>query len=518
MPFDFASVTLVPAPLTSGEDRQDLERAAGPDGEALMRSQNAIVLTGDVFFKNLCRGFSLVSANEKYEWVQYGPMAHLLSNFCHTLWFGPGASAHVGYYPQPSIISRKIIEKSGAVADLRQASCTPDSAGIWIKTDGAKLKSWMYWWCEDKSSTNAKCLGDLGRALQPGTSLRVYAVTKFIRQLNIQALYAFLRYDELPDGCLHHPGFFAFLTIGDHFTLFYYPQPDNWSTLVKNAGGEGENTINKKTFESTPLHPDVVMFHEPILDKTGGFSSQMLYAFELLRRHINPILIQPSFYQPQADINVSTINFNPTLPMEEQVGIVAGMRAYNAAELARAKGKYASPETQDDDSSGDYHPTPGTPESGSASEAGAFDASLPRTRYRTRTAASGEASGEGDEDVFAASSSQITLQPQQFMQPLPTTGQEPRRRSRQAVEPESPSARLGKTGKGKDVEDIMMLGENSLFLSRSSSPEPTHDGSRGKFRASFHASSHTDSFEASREASLEAEFSGITLRRSTRLR
>ncbi|KAI0087510.1 hypothetical protein BDY19DRAFT_994836 [Irpex rosettiformis] len=311
MPLDISLVVSIPAPLPShgqGGDRGGLELTVGPDGKVLIHSQNNIVLISGAFFKELDREYLLVLVNKSHEWAQYGPMTRIFSHFSRTLSFGD--SAHVGYYPQPSVIPRTFANERLKVPDMQRASCTPDSAGIWISTDcsDAAVTSWMYWWCEDKPLIKAKHVQCIEQWEIGSTERRVSIVDEFIRQINMQARYVFLCYNKPPRGRTSHPGFFAFLTIGYRFTLFRYRQPDDWSALVEKAK-------DRKDLESIPLQPEVVLFDEPILNNEhDGFSDQMLYAFELLRRHMEPVYVQPSFYQPHTDLDK---------PMEDEVKTVA---------------------------------------------------------------------------------------------------------------------------------------------------------------------------------------------------
>ncbi|KAI0086099.1 hypothetical protein BDY19DRAFT_379930 [Irpex rosettiformis] len=409
-----------------------------------------IVSARHVFFERLRREYRLVATDSKHEWVQYGPVAWIFFNFTSTLFFGE--SAHVGFFPQTSLAG-----DTPQFADTKHAYRTPDSSGLWVSTVADVTTCWLYWWCEDKSLENTEHIDAI---FQPEEGKekdrRVYTVERIVKQLNIQALYAFLHFDLPPNGLSSHPGFFAFLTIGDYFTLFYYCKPDNLQDLMDNAE-------SKKEFEEIPLRPEVVMFHEPILDnETGEFTLQMLYAFELLRRIMKPIYAQPSFYHPHTDVDVSSIHFRSKKPMEEQVDRVANADIHDAAEQAALMAIHTSPQSPDGDASGDYKPS--RPRNRNTS-----GTNSPRTRSQVRAAALAAQGNPADVFTDTGSDSQTTPRPSSFRTvPEPSDDMQRlwRGRGPQVVEPGSPTPNLSMTPQDIDGEVSIMLQTTRNNLTR----------------------------------------------------
>lgn len=264
-----------------------------------------IVLTERTFFEELRDDFA-TAEKLNYEWPYYAPMSRIFEIFSRTLSFEN--ESHISVCPQTAFMPGA----TTFVDMIRRGSRVPDFGGLQVGKAGSSNTEWLQWWCEVKSRDMAKGLADLvaWRSDQRLDERFVSPVKPLIKQLNIQAVYAFMRYGTPPDGYSSHPGFFAFLTVGVHFTLLHYEKPENWTTLVEEAHGKAD-------IESISLWPKVKAVHEPILYDwdmpNKGFSHQMLYAFELLRVRMKPIYIQPSFFQPHVDIAVQDIKFNQTV-------------------------------------------------------------------------------------------------------------------------------------------------------------------------------------------------------------
>lgn len=249
------------------------------------------------------REIDFASEHSNDESVQYSTVARIFGNFRCTVTFQ--RNSHLGFYPQPAFVLDR--------PKLQRRRRTPDSAGVLLTSnDDNTVSARLYWWCEEKPSAKLETFRSTVKehvvVVEPSasnrTEIRSLAVQEMIKQLNMQARYAFAHYRSAAQP----PGFFAFLVIGATFSLFYYTRPKEWNLLMSK---------DPQALPHIELRPKVILFNEDMLDEASeGFSPQMLYAFELLRLAVDPAVIQPSFYQPLETLFIRDIKFNSTVSCE----------------------------------------------------------------------------------------------------------------------------------------------------------------------------------------------------------
>ncbi|KAI0085296.1 hypothetical protein BDY19DRAFT_1059658 [Irpex rosettiformis] len=327
-------VTSVPAYHCSVISESDIFEQLDEHSKEVLRSKRAVIFPEEEFFHRLTCDYRLLKLNPNVEWVHYAPTASIFSVFAQTFIF-PGG--YVRYTPQPAFRAGS----STTAAPRPRTYRAPDSAGVLIKTTKDLKKNFeLLWWCEEKPIELSFAMSLRSTSFQQ---------REVVKQMNTQAAYAFIDYftkgsgaaaadgldtsndnhdsRPLPDNVPRPEkqadcGIYAFLITGDHFTLFHYVRPANWEVL--HAEELAKDKFRPESLASY-IKPEVVMFNEQILDNAGtSFSPQMFYAFELLRRAINPTYTQPSYFHPHVDLDVKAdIPLKSKQPIEETIELVA---------------------------------------------------------------------------------------------------------------------------------------------------------------------------------------------------
>ncbi|KAI0262093.1 hypothetical protein BC834DRAFT_409251 [Gloeopeniophorella convolvens] len=280
--------------------RDECSKPKCPDaGNSLYEDRRFIVTSSERFFSDIRMGLRLVSALPKQEWAQYATTGRVFGEYCRTIWWPDGCLAE---YPQVSLIPPTHL------VDKRGVRRSPDSAILRLKEppeegeDDAeedlklvtdRVLTGLCCWVEDKArGVNNPVWHDLQGDEARGNAAQLMA--PYLQQLAEQALCAFSTYPG--------PGFYAFLVIGDRFSLLYYPRPGNWEELVTHYLNDSSRSIRSLPIGLTSqIKPVAKMFNEPMYNQTvTKFSSQMLYAFEKVSQFVEESggEVQPSFFTP----------------------------------------------------------------------------------------------------------------------------------------------------------------------------------------------------------------------------